>query len=252
MSDDILDKVKVHIASSDVPLTPPDACLITTGYRSYILDPTGVKFKPYLRIVRDDLRTRVLLAVYDNPVVICDTTEGDVPDAGTQTRPSSGFLILPSAIVPVPGASLESTGALISAPTAGTVLASVAAPAGVYQVPWQTHNNVAVGLSDNYGLYVNGVLVATSENGTPAGITNQDPVTVVVPVAGTITVEAIATDTGTYQADLTATPEGAQPAVESPTGMSPIELYGNNELYIYAVAGFGNARISIMRERKAE
>lgn len=255
MSENILDVVKTHITGSDVPLVAPKECVITAGYSSFILDPTSTgqsgKFPAYLKVGRDDLRTRLLLSVYDNPVVITEAFESQGADTGTALVPSAGYLVLPSAVIPVPGTSLETTGANVSTPAAGTVLATVAAPAGNYEVEWITHNNITIGLGNNYGLYINGVLAGTSDNGTPAGFTTQPNINVSVPVAGTISVRAIATDaTGTYQAAFTAIPVGNQPAVESPTGMSPLELYGTNEFYIYAVAGFGNARVSIMRERR--
>lgn len=118
-----------------------------------------------------------------------------------------------------PGTSSEVTGSVAAGSVnAGTVIASLAVPQGTYMVNWSGKFTGTTGGAEtnNFGLYLNGVLQLQSQNAQTSG-TNypQIPVEITVPAGGgTITMQAInnATATAGYSAQIVAsTTSGGTP-----------------------------------------
>jgi hypothetical protein len=99
----------------------------------------------------------------------------------------------------------------VVAPAAGAAIATSATQQqGTYTLTWVVELQGAAAAADanNFGLYVNGVLIETSANLPAAGQYPQNPVKVVIPAGATYQVKAIGAGTAgiTYTADVSATP----------------------------------------------
>lgn len=120
-----------------------------------------------------------------------------------------GALIIPQKPAASPN-SPAATGAQTN-PAAGTVICSASLPPGLYTVNWLV---VLTGTStatddDNFGLYLNGVLIATSLNSTASQPQPQSPLLIDVPEGANqaLAIQAVAnSSTGgvIYRAQLTA------------------------------------------------
>lgn len=102
------------------------------------------------------------------------------------------------------GTSFSNTGQ-VATPGAGAIIASVTGlPADEYTISWQIRNQVAGATANNYGLYVNGVLVETADYAAAStALAIQLPMTEQLPAGSTVSVQAIGADgTGTYSAQL--------------------------------------------------
>jgi hypothetical protein len=116
--------------------------------------------------------------------------------------------------VPGPAGTAASTSATGSAadPIAGTVIASVALPAGTYVLNWDLIMGGTVSGADqrNVQLLVGATSVQIANNGSNGGVTYpQVPVTIVVPAGGaTVALATIGAGSGTatYNVQMTATP----------------------------------------------
>jgi hypothetical protein len=114
---------------------------------------------------------------------------------------------------PANSASISANGAPVTSPGIGAVLATAVAPlAGTYNANWQVILGGTLGAVDrnNVALQVNGVTVATSNNGINVGTPyTQTPQQIVVPAGATVQLIAIQAGTvaSVYQANfvLTAT-----------------------------------------------
>lgn len=116
----------------------------------------------------------------------------------------------------------------VVAPGAGAAIAtSPSQVGGTYTLNWTVEliGAAAAGDQNNFGLYVNAVLVATSVNLPAAGEYPQPPVQVVIPNGTTYQVKAIGAGTAgvTYGASVSAVPVAIGDAVvEFRDGLNPL------------------------------
>lgn len=99
----------------------------------------------------------------------------------------------------------------VTSPAAGTIIAStLAVPFGEYGINWTVSlaGTVAAADANNFGLYVNSTLVATSVNLGAVGEYPQPEVTVNIPQGATVSVKniALATVGAIYTAEFAITP----------------------------------------------
>jgi len=118
-------------------------------------------------------------------------------------------------------ASIAANGAPATSPGANQVITTTTVPqAGTYTVNWDAILGGTLGASDrnNFALQVNGVTVATSNNGINSG-TNypQLPQQIVIPAGATVTINTIAAGTAAsiYAANFTLTPTTSLGAASS-------------------------------------
>jgi hypothetical protein len=111
-----------------------------------------------------------------------------------------------------PGLASYASNGQVAGPGAGTVITSVTGiPTGEYVVVPTVRTSVAGAVGNNYGVYVNGVLVYTLIQSTGTSINTFPSYTAqLTQASNTVSIEAIAADAGaTYDASLVITP-GAQ------------------------------------------
>lgn len=109
-------------------------------------------------------------------------------------------------------ASISATGAPNTSPGAGSVLATATVPiAGTYNANWQLvlGGTLATADRNNVALQVNGVTVATSNNGINVGtVYTQTPQQILIPAGATVTLVTIGAGTAAsiYQGNFVLTP----------------------------------------------
>lgn len=113
---------------------------------------------------------------------------------------------------PSSAVSISNAGAPATSPGAGTVLATAVVPsAGVYNANWQVvlGGTLATADRNNVALQVNGVTVATSNNGINVGtVYTQTPQQITVPAGAAVTLVTIAAGTAAsiYQGNFVLSP----------------------------------------------
>jgi hypothetical protein len=164
--------IPVHITSQIVPSGPTYTENLAADFGStgtFILQPAG-SAQPVQILQRRYRRNRA--------VVIVQSFGG--------TSPASA-------------ASISNTGAPVTSPGIGAVLATAAVPnAGTYSVNWQILLGGTLGAIDrnNVALQVNGVTVATSNNGINSGtVYPQTSQQIVIPAGATVQLITIAAGT---------------------------------------------------------
>jgi hypothetical protein len=112
------------------------------------------------------------------------------------------------------GSSTDPAPVVTTSPGANAVLASAVLPAGTYQVNWTVTlaGTLLAADRNNVGLYLNNVLLYTSDNNINVGtVYQQNPTVVTIPAGGgTLSLQTIAPGTGSsvYDASFTATSGG--------------------------------------------
>lgn len=160
-----------------------------------------------LKMVHKSVRT---------PVIITEVLVAYPPST------TAASLLIGNRTIPLPAAggaeqnTVNGTPGSVTSPAAGQTIASLAAlPAGTYTFNWIVMLRGTLGAQDvnNFGIYVNGVLVATSINANNVGTYYpQLPATITVPAGAVVTVEAIGVGTvaSVYQAQISAQSAAAQ------------------------------------------